>query len=164
VIDAKQGTLLWRGIGIGTGIGAAMMFLLDPQRGRRRRALVRDKAVHAVRRTERVFGARSRDWGNRARGAAAQVKKRLRRREVSDDVLEERVRAEMGHVVANPGSLRVTARRGRATLSGAVLAVEEDPLLSRVSAIPGVLQIENRLEAHQRPDVSGLQGAGPRAS
>jgi hypothetical protein len=30
---------LWRGIGIGTGIGTVMMFLLDPQRGRRRRAL-----------------------------------------------------------------------------------------------------------------------------
>ena len=33
----------------GIGIGAALMYLLDPDRGRRRRALVRDKAVHFAR-------------------------------------------------------------------------------------------------------------------
>ena len=36
---------------IGAGVGAASMFLLDPERGARRRAVVRDKAVWAGRKT-----------------------------------------------------------------------------------------------------------------
>ena len=40
---------------IGLGAGAVLMFFMDPQRGRRRRALVRDQVVHAVRRMEKAL-------------------------------------------------------------------------------------------------------------
>jgi len=74
----ERKTALWRGIGIGAGLGAGLMYLLDPDRGRRRRALVRDKAVHLARVTERTLEVRSREMKNRAQGFAAQIRSLLR--------------------------------------------------------------------------------------
>ena len=58
----------------GVGIGAALMYLLDPDRGARRRALARDKAVRFGRVAGERLGARSRDLRNRAQGLAAKMK------------------------------------------------------------------------------------------
>lgn len=58
----------------GIGIGAAIMYALDPQGGRRRRAMARDKAVSLAKETGKAVGARSRDLGNRAKGVAAEVR------------------------------------------------------------------------------------------
>jgi hypothetical protein len=59
----------------GAALGAAVMYFLDPQGGRRRRALVRDKAVsyagHAGEYAERT----ARDLGNRATGLAHEARK-----------------------------------------------------------------------------------------
>ncbi|MDQ5858859.1 MAG: BON domain-containing protein [Acidobacteriota bacterium] len=149
----------------GLGLGAALMYVLDPERGKRRRALVRDKAVRVTKKTGDSFGARSRDWKNRAKGVAAEVKSLARREEVSDPVLEERVRAEIGRVVSTPGAIEVSATAGTVTLSGAVLASEVDDLVSAVRGVAGVEEVENRLEMHAAADdVPALQGArGPRS-
>jgi hypothetical protein len=77
-IGKKKTSSLWKGIGVGVGLGAGLMFLLDPDRGRRRRALARDKAIHLARRTEKIVGARSRDLGNRASGAASRIRSLIR--------------------------------------------------------------------------------------
>jgi hypothetical protein len=50
--------------------GALAMFMLDPQQGRRRRALVRDKAMKAVTRGQKRIESKSRDIRNRAKGLA----------------------------------------------------------------------------------------------
>jgi hypothetical protein len=55
----------------GVGIGAALMYVLDPDRGKRRRALVRDKAVSLANQTGRIVAKKSRDLTNRAKGMAA---------------------------------------------------------------------------------------------
>jgi hypothetical protein len=57
----------------GVGIGAAAMYLLDPEDGRRRRALLRDQLLKARRVTSEAMEGRSRDMANRARGAAAEA-------------------------------------------------------------------------------------------
>jgi gas vesicle protein len=74
----KKSSALWKGIGVGAGLGAGLMFLLDPDRGRRRRALARDKAIHLAKSTEKIVGARSRDLGNRASGAASRIRSLIR--------------------------------------------------------------------------------------
>lgn len=62
-------TLFW------LGLGAAAMYLFDPERGRRRRALVSDQMTRARRIIrERASGA-ARDLGNRAYGAGAEARR-----------------------------------------------------------------------------------------
>src|SRR5258706_11134393 len=48
---------------VGAGLGAALMFMLDPGRGARRRALVRDKTAKIFRRGGRVIHDRTEDIG-----------------------------------------------------------------------------------------------------
>ncbi len=60
------------------GLGAGLGYMLDPERGRRRRKLARDAAVHALHVTQDAASATSRDARNRARGAVAEMRGRLR--------------------------------------------------------------------------------------
>jgi uncharacterized membrane protein len=66
------------GSGLGTlgafGMGVALMYFLDPGRGARRRALVRDKIVHGLHKTEDAAETTARDLRNRAQGLAAEVR------------------------------------------------------------------------------------------
>ncbi len=143
----------------GFGLGAALMYALDPQAGARRRALVRDKMVRSANKTGAAAGATARDLRNRTLGLAAEVRSRLGSREASDAVVAERVRAELGRVVSHPGSIHVSAQQGRVTLSGPILSQEVDPLLAVVAAVPGVTAVMSRLQARERAgDIPGLQG------
>jgi len=49
-------------------LGALTMFLFDPDRGNRRRALAKDKMQSAVSKTRKQLDAKSRDLANRAKG------------------------------------------------------------------------------------------------
>ena len=140
----REVTLLAGGI----GLGAALMYMLDPDRGRRRRALLRDQLVRVAHGTPDAVGAAARDLSNRARGLAAGVGSMLSSEEVSDEVLVARVRSKMGRVVSHPHAIEVTAAQGRVTLGGPVLAHEVEHLLSGVSRVRGVADVESRLEVH----------------
>ena len=52
----------------GLGAGAALMYLFDPNGGRRRRALIRDKAVGVSNDLRQGIHARTHDLANRTRG------------------------------------------------------------------------------------------------
>jgi hypothetical protein len=148
----------------GAGIGAGLMFILDPAGGRRRRALVRDKTRGAWNDATGAVRRRSRDAANHVRGAAASARSLFRRREASDDdVLAARVRSRIGHVISHPGALDILARGGAVTLGGPVLAGEVTELLAAVSAVKGVERVNNRLEVHQSADISALQGGARRS-
>lgn len=123
----------------GVGLGAGLMYLLDPSGGGQRRALVRNKSV---------------DMGNRTRGLAARAGSRLRRDDASDAVLEARVRSKMGRAVSHASAITVDAREGQIVLSGNVLAAELDGLLSAVQSVRGVQSVENRLEVHDSSETS----------
>ncbi len=62
------------GILTGLGLGAAAMYLFDPQGGRRRRALIRDKAVSINRRTQDAVRGGAVDLSNRAKGLLHETK------------------------------------------------------------------------------------------
>lgn len=55
----------------GAGIGAGLMYMLDPRMGRRRRALVRDKMASMAHQAGDAAEVVGRDMKNRARGLAA---------------------------------------------------------------------------------------------
>ncbi|MFN2387605.1 MAG: BON domain-containing protein [Thermoanaerobaculia bacterium] len=144
----------------GLGVGALLMYVLDPQRGAQRRALARDKATRLGHRAGEALAARSRDLRNRTRGVAAKTRSLVHKEEdVPNEVLAERVRSRIGRVVGHPGSIEVAASNGIVTLSGPVLEEEVDELLAAVRETPGVEEVEDRLEVHEEPDdVPGLQG------
>jgi uncharacterized membrane protein len=140
-------------------IGAGLMYYFDPDRGRRRRSLVRDQLVHAGHRLETGMETTGRDIRNRANGMWAWLHGLAAPLIPDDDILVERVRSGIGRVVRHPGSIEVAAKEGRVTLSGPILADEVDRLLRRVRSIYGVEAIANRLEVHNEAGrVPGLQG------
>jgi len=73
--------------GLGAGLGAGLMYLLDPQGGRGRRALARDKAVSKLKTSREAALAKSRHLGNRTKGLVAEAGSKLRRNKGTDDVL-----------------------------------------------------------------------------
>lgn len=143
----------------GVGLGAGLMYLLDPVGGGRRRALARDKAVHGYKVGSQFLRKASIDVSNRSRGLAAQINSRLHPDEVDDLVLGERVRSKIGRCLTHPSALHVEAQDGRIILSGAILSSEVYELLVKVHKVRGVRGVENRLEVHESPEnIPALQG------
>jgi hypothetical protein len=58
----------------GLGVGAALMYLFDPERGNRRRALRRDKAVRLNKHTQRAVTGKVEDLKNRTKGMLHEAK------------------------------------------------------------------------------------------
>jgi uncharacterized membrane protein len=151
-------------IRLGVSLGVGLTYFLDPDRGRRRRARVRDTATHLAHVTNDVVSKTRRDVRNRTRGLASQVNAIFRGERPSDEVLVERVRTKIGPVVSHPRAIEVTATQGRVTLSGPILAREVDRLLERIAHVRGVTGVENQLEPHkQAADIPSLQGGTPRS-
>lgn len=146
------------------GLGAGLMSIFDPETGKRRRALMRDKMNRFKRKSADAMDATSRDVNNRISGFVAKVRSLISKEVVTDDVLRERVRAKLGFLVSHPSSIDVVAENGKVILSGPILQSEVDRLLRRVSSIPSVASVETRLEVHESADsIPGLQGQpGPR--
>ncbi|HET9014071.1 MAG TPA: BON domain-containing protein [Thermomicrobiaceae bacterium] len=149
----------------GTSLAAAgLMYFLDPDHGRRRRALARDQAIHAGHRGIAAACATRRDLRNRTVGLAMRLPplSSLAVPEmVPDAVLAERIRARLGRLVAHPGALEVAVSHGHVVMSGQVLRAEVRRLLGSVGRMPGVLSVESRLDVHEEAGrVAGLQG-GP---
>jgi hypothetical protein len=62
----------------GAAFGAAAMYFLDPQGGRRRRALVRDKAVSYANQAGDYAETTARTLGNQATGPVHKARRRVR--------------------------------------------------------------------------------------
>ena len=147
----------------GMMVGAGAMYLLDPDRGARRRSLLRDQGIHAGHKLGDGLVATARDTKNRTLGAAAELRGRLTQNQPSDEVLQDRVRSAIGRAVSHPGAVTVTVFEGRVTLTGHVLAEELAALLGRVGRVRGVMEVRNELEVHQTSaGVPTLQGPGRR--
>jgi uncharacterized membrane protein len=141
------------------GVGAALMYLLDPERGNRRRKLIMDQLTHARRTSSNTLGTTARDLRNRAQGVVASTRSKLMRKRADDAILVGRVRSQLGRLVSHPGAITVDVMNGRAILSGAVLADEVDQLIDGVRAVRGVKAVEDQLRIYQNAEnISLLQG------
>src|SRR6185437_6939960 len=109
------------------------MFMLDPSRGKRRRGLVRDKALAAARGVYRGMGKTARDLEHRAYGLAAETKSKIKHEAIIDDVLIARIRSKLGRLVSHPHEIEVSASGGVARLSGRVHLKEVVELLEGVA-------------------------------
>jgi gas vesicle protein len=146
---------------VGAAIGAALALMLDPQSGRRRRALVRDRMVRASRKTRDGLDATARDLYHRTRGMAAVARGRLTERSIDDARLIERVRARLGRATSHPHAIDVEVEQGEVTLRGVILAREINNLLATVAVVRGVRNVINELEPHDSAEsIPSLQGHG----
>jgi uncharacterized membrane protein len=143
--------------------GALFTYVLDPQLGRRRRAIARDKLYGNLSRLDDAAAVVGVDMRNRMQGVAAALRGRLTGGAVPDEVLAERVRAKLGRVVSHPSAIEVRVNEGRVALEGPVLKREVKRLLRAVESVRGVKGIEEYLEPHERAgDVPALQGGSRR--
>jgi gas vesicle protein len=62
------------GVIVSLGVGAGAAYMLDPERGRHRRTLVRDKAMAATNRMRDALDGKTRHWSNLARGYMAEAR------------------------------------------------------------------------------------------
>jgi osmotically-inducible protein OsmY len=142
----------------GAGMGAAAMYFFDPRLGATRRASVQEKLGHYARAAGDAITGLAQEAVARAFGTVMELRYQLDRRIPPDHVLEARVKSRLGRIVANPGSVTVSARDGEVTLSGPILTADVDRTLMGVRLIPGVTHVVNHLDAHPSPDsIPGLQ-------
>jgi uncharacterized membrane protein len=150
-------------LGSGFGLGAALMYLLDPQMGRRRRATLRDKAVRIGKDATWIARLGASDIAQRTKGAVYKGKHLVTSEEVIDDIVVERVRSALGRVSIHPGGIEVSARRGVVTLRGPILQREAKRVVSAAREVRGVKEVHDQLRRHkQAGTVPGLQGGAPR--
>jgi len=143
----------------GVGLGAGVMFLLDPDRGKRRRALLRDKALRLTRVGACTVEEIPWDIRNRDVGVVSENRTGLKEGDVPDSVLVDRVKLRLGRYAVQDQSIAVNAQNGTVTLTGVIMANEVETLLSAVSDVRGVKNVVNELVVHESPeDISSLQG------
>ena len=149
----------------GFAAGAAAMYFSDPDRGRRRRALVRDQSVRMWKNLSGLVDKAERDAANRARGIGCAIQATFRSCRADNPILVERVRSRLGRLVSHPHAIDVIAEDGKLLLRGDVLQTEFSHLVSGISAVPGVKHVEPELHVHESSEnISSLQGGRRRES
>jgi hypothetical protein len=142
--SSKLSTLI-----VAAALGAVAMYAFDPDKGRRRRAIGRDKVRRYVGRARHFATAAARDADHRLRGVRARMRRRFGHPASADDLmLIERARAAMGRVVSHPHAVQIGAKDGRLVLSGPILATEAPFLVAAMHLVPGVTDVEDHLVAH----------------
>ena len=76
----KRGPDFMPGIGLlaGFGAGVALMYFFDPDRGNRRRALLRDQISKWMRIARETISGKAEDMGNRTRGVMIETRKQVK--------------------------------------------------------------------------------------
>lgn len=140
------------------------MYFADPSRGKRRRAIARDKIAAAWRDVQNEFDKAGHDLYNRTQGLLSAAQSICDSAEPSDAVLLSRVRSRIGRAVSHPHAIRATVDAGRRiVLEGPVLEHEVSYLLKSVQSVAGVREVISRLESHGEADhLSSLQGGASR--
>ena len=147
----------------GAGLGAGFTYFCDPDRGYARRKKVADRVFSLIARGERLVEHKGKNVLNRAERILSQTRPLFHRREdVPDEVLLERVRSRLSHVVQHPQSISATAEEGNVRLTGVVARKEKKRVLREIREVPGVLKVEELLtyknRNHGRP-IPKLLGA-----
>lgn len=145
----------------GIALGAGLAYLFDPDRGNRRRALIRDKVMWASRKTGNAADVVAEDVKNRVYGTYAALLSSTDTAPVSDEVLVARVRSQLGRVVSHAHAVDVTAWNGVVTLHGPICADEESVAVRTARRVRGVTEVKNELEPHEDSEhIPSLQGRG----
>jgi hypothetical protein len=141
---------------IGTGLGVAVGYFLDPDRGRSRRAVTADRVAGLTRRAGRRIGRGVRY----VRSTAAGMNERLLRSGstseewVNDETLAHKVESELFRDQTIPkGSINVNAEHGTVVLRGAVESQDQiEQIMVTTMAIDGVRAVRSLLRLRSDPE------------
>jgi hypothetical protein len=130
-------------------IGVGAMWLLDPARGRGRRAWVGQKATRFFNQTGRFLNATGRHLRNKGKGYYYETTGAVRHagEYLTDSTIAERVRSALGRLgLPGASSVGVRCTEGRICLSGRCAADDVDRILGTTRNIAGVRGIDNEME------------------
>lgn len=130
------------------GLGAGLMYFLDPNRGKKRRALIRDRAVHLTNVANKQIDRTAVDLRNRAQGVWFEAERLFEEQDFTDEELNAKVRTKLGRLTSHPHQIQTEVKDGKLNLKGYVLADEEQLVLNGLASICGVIKVENNLESH----------------
>jgi osmotically-inducible protein OsmY len=136
----------------GLGLGAALMYIFDPDRGKGRRARIRNKVDSAANKLGDAAEKMGRDISNRAQGVLAETKSIFRQEAVPDDVLVQRVRSRFGRLPVEIGGFEVLAHDGIVTLRGEIGDDDVPRVLRAARFVRGVKEVDNHLTVGSRQE------------
>lgn len=140
------------------GIGAALMYFLDPQHGNRRRALVRDRVDSFINTLDDSLDTIRQDSRNRARGIFSEITAKFSDQSAPDWILEERVRAAIGRATRHSRLLDVRSNRGHILISGPALRAHKDEIIKAASRARGVHSVQDEMQMFESAkDLPSLQ-------
>lgn len=143
----------------GLGLGAGLMYFWDPERGNRRRALVRDQVVSMRHDADRSLATAMEDMRNRTRGILAETMATVSNEGAPDWLLVERAKAEIGRHVRHAGAVEIDVDGGRLILRGPALKDEVEDIVRAATRVRGVKGVENQMDIHETPEnIPALQG------
>lgn len=133
----------------GAAVGAVAEYLLDPERGRSRRAQLRQRSAaavrHSARRLRRTAGRNVNYLRGHVRGAAHHVAT-MRGAAVDDRTLVDKVRSEvLGDPRFHRCPVNIDAVYGVVTLRGQLDDDVTRDLVAAIGKVHGVVRIENLL-------------------
>jgi uncharacterized membrane protein len=131
--------------------GALLMYFLDPQRGRKRRARIRDRSTHYGHELTKLAREASADTRNRAHGLMERTRGPAQP-DAGDHILEARVRSRLGRVVSHAHAIDVAVDGAVATLRGPILAIEADDAVRAVRRVAGIREVIDELDRHATAD------------
>jgi hypothetical protein len=142
----------------GLGAGAGLMYLCDPDRGRRRRNRLMGGATGLLHRDTGSWMDRGKHLAGKAlankdllkqvAGLAGGVAAAIRPKErITDEMLTTRVRSAINRIVKDSSAIRVQVKDAAVTLEGKLERAYHRQLKDAVRAVPGVKNIVNRITA-----------------
>jgi BON domain-containing protein len=150
----KQGRRRFRAGVLGLALGAVTAYFGDPDNGRRRRALARDRGLAFLRRMFRRTERAGRAVSAEAYGVSQKIQHRTEEpKELDDTTLAQKVQTEIFRDPEVPkGQINVNAANGVVSLRGEVDSPELiDELVKRTRKVQGVRDVENLLHAPGTP-------------
>jgi gas vesicle protein len=148
--------LITRTFAFGAAVGAAVMYLADPEGGRQRRQGLKHKADETARQYGVDLDAKAEEVKgqvkDKVQGAAAEATRSIRDSGPGDDnTLADRVRTE---VMSDPRfkGLNIDVVDGNATVRGTVEPAEaRSELVSRIHRVPGIDRVIDLTHAEGTP-------------
>jgi hypothetical protein len=126
-------------------LGAGTTYFLDPAQGKKRRHVIRNRALRTLRRAGRFSFKKARFGLGHLRGLGAQMRNRAfpRPRSLDDRTVEQRIRSDvLRDVGLSRQDIDIRVEQGVVTLRGHVAGRSlADDLIDRVKHVPGVVDV-----------------------